>query len=122
MIVGIVVLVVAFVVAMFAMATIGGLFLAILPSAVVGLLAGWVASKVTGTRLGLGWTVLAGIAGSWLGDALFSSLLHVHTHFFLHPVHLVASVLGATILITFTRAVARPALTGTSHPRLGRYS
>jgi uncharacterized membrane protein YeaQ/YmgE (transglycosylase-associated protein family) len=82
-----------------------------------------VAAKLTGTRLSTGWTILAGIAGSWLGPALLSLLPGFRlAHFagLLNPLHLVASVLGAAILIAFARVVARPSLTGEAHPRLGR--
>ena len=89
----------------------------LLPMAIVGLLTGWAASKLTGARLSLGWTILAGVAGSWLGGAIFS-LVGIPGSGLL--MHLVASVLGAAILITFARALSRPSLPGASRPRLGR--
>jgi uncharacterized membrane protein YeaQ/YmgE (transglycosylase-associated protein family) len=97
-----------------------GFVFSLIPLALVGLLTGWVASRLTGTRLGPGWTILAGIAGSWLGGAIFSGLLGVRVGGLFNPMHLVASVLGAAILIAFARVLARPALTGPSRPRLGR--
>ena len=109
----------AFAVIWMALAITGFVF-SLIPLALVGLLTGWVAAKLTGTRLGVGWTILAGIAGSWLGGAIFSGLLGVRVGGLLSPMHLVASVLGAAILIAFARVLARPALTGTSRPRLGR--
>lgn len=116
MVLPIVVLVLAAVVALW----LAGFVISLIPAALVGLLAGWAASKLTGTRLGVGWTMLAGIAGSWLGSAIFSGLLHVPVGGLLSPVHLVASVLGAAVLITFVRVVARPSLPGAPRPRLGR--
>jgi uncharacterized membrane protein YeaQ/YmgE (transglycosylase-associated protein family) len=109
----------AFAVIWMALAITGFVF-SLIPLALVGLLTGWVAAKLTGTRLGVGWTILAGIAGSWLGGAIFSGLLGVRVGGLLSPMHLVASVLGAAIVIAFARVLARPALTGTSRPRLGR--
>ena len=101
-----------------------GFVFSLLPLAIVGLLTGWVASRVTGARLGVGWTILAGIAGSWLGGAIFSGLLHLPVGGAMgglfNPVQWLASILGAAIVITFTRVVARPALTGGSRPRFGR--
>lgn len=97
-----------------------GFVFSLLPLAVVGLLTGWVASRVTGARLGVGWTILAGVAGSWLGGAVFGGLLHLPVGGFFNPLQWLASVLGAAIVITFTRAVARPSLTGSARPRFGR--
>jgi uncharacterized membrane protein YeaQ/YmgE (transglycosylase-associated protein family) len=97
-----------------------GFVFSLLPLAIVGLLTGWVASRVTGARLGVGWTILAGIAGSWLGGAVFGGLLHLPVGGFFNPMQWLASILGAAIVITFTRAIARPALTGAARPRFGR--
>jgi len=119
----IVLLVVVAVVALWTLAAVGSLMFAIVPWAIVGLLTGWAATKLTGARLSTGWTILAGIAGSWIGPALLSILPGFRlAHFagLFNPLHLVASVLGAAVLITFARAVARPALTGRSQPRFGR--
>jgi uncharacterized membrane protein YeaQ/YmgE (transglycosylase-associated protein family) len=97
-----------------------GFVFALLPMTIVGLLTGWLASRLTGARLGVGWTILAGIAGSWVGGAVFGGLFHLPVGGLLNPMQWVASVLGAAIVITFTRAVARPALTGSPRPRFGR--
>jgi uncharacterized membrane protein YeaQ/YmgE (transglycosylase-associated protein family) len=98
--------------------SVSGFLFGLLPAAAIGLLTGWVATKVTGTRLGLGWTLLAGLIGSWVGGAIFS-LLGIGVGGLLSPVSLVASVVGATILITMARVLARPALTGSERRRLG---
>src|SRR5688572_31721522 len=92
----------------------------LIPTLVVGLLGGWAASRLTGARLGTGWTVLAGILGSWIGGALLGLLLPVSVSGFFNPLQWVASILGAAIVITAARVVARPALTGSSRPRFGR--
>ena len=120
MIVPIVLVVLALVVAVWTVGTVGSLLLGLIPAAIVGLLTGWAASKLTGARLPVLWTMLTGIAGSWLGGALLGGLLHVPLGGLWNPMHLVASVLGASILIAFARAVARPSLPGASRPRLGR--
>ena len=100
--------------------TITGFVFSLLPMAILGLLTGWAASRVTGARLGVGWTILAGVAGSWLGGAVFGGVLRLPVEGFFNPLQWVASILGAAIVITFARAVARPSLTGHSRPRLGR--
>ena len=92
----------------------------LIPTLVVGLLAGWAGSRLTGTRLGTGWTLLAGIVGSWVGGALLGWLLPVSVAGFFNPLQWVASILGATIVITLARVVARPALPGSQRPRFGR--
>jgi uncharacterized membrane protein YeaQ/YmgE (transglycosylase-associated protein family) len=99
--------------------SVSGFLFSLLPLAAVGLLTGWVATKITGTRLGVGWTLLAGIVGSWLGGAIFG-LLGIGVGHLLNPINLVASVVGAAVLITFARVLARPALTGSDRARLGR--
>jgi uncharacterized membrane protein YeaQ/YmgE (transglycosylase-associated protein family) len=115
----IVLLVVAALAVLWLATAMSGLVFALVPAALVGLLTGWVASKLTGARLGLGWTLVAGVVGSWLGSALFG-LLGLSVGGLLNPIHLMASVLGATILIAFARLVARPALPGANRPRFGR--
>ena len=116
----IVLLVLAAIVALWTLGAVGGLLVSLVWWGVVGLITGWVASRLTGARLNPGWTILTGVAGSWLGGALLT-VLHLHAF---GPVslllHFAASVLGAAILITFARVVARPSLTGGARPRLGR--
>lgn len=121
MVLGIVLLVVAAVAALWTILFVSSVAFALIPWAIVGLLTGWVASRLTGARLSAGWTILAGIAGSWLGPALLSLLPGVSRAVFaglFNPLHLVASVLGAAILITLARVVSRPALPGSPRPRL----
>ena len=99
-----------------------GAVFGLIPPLLIGLLAGWAGSRLTGARLGTGWTVLAGILGSWVGGALLNLLLPgtVSVTGFFNPMQWVASILGATIVITLARVVARPALPGSSRPRFGR--
>ena len=111
--------VLALIVVLWMAVTVSGFLFSLLPMAVVGLLAGWVATKVTGARLSVGWTLLAGIVGSWVGGALFA-MLGIGVGGLLNPINLVASVVGAAVLITFARVLARPALTGADRGRLGR--
>jgi uncharacterized membrane protein YeaQ/YmgE (transglycosylase-associated protein family) len=120
MAVAILLLVVAAFVTLWAAFAITGFVFSLLPMAIIGLLTGWVASRLTGARLGLGWTLLTGLAGSWLGGAIFSGLLNLPASGFFNPLQWAASILGATVLIVFARAVARPSLTGAPRPRLGR--
>jgi uncharacterized membrane protein YeaQ/YmgE (transglycosylase-associated protein family) len=120
MVLPIVLLVLAAVVALWTLMAVGSLLFMLIPWAIMGLLTGWIASRLTGARLTPGWTILTGIAGSWLGGALFAGLLNLPVRGLLNPLHLVASVLGAAILITLARVVARPSLTGQARPRLGR--
>src|SRR6476659_2856013 len=100
MILPIVLLVLAAVVALWTLMAVGALLFPLIIWAIAGLITGWVASRLTGARLTPGWTILTGIAGSWLGGALFAGLLHLPVRGLFNPLHLVASVLGAAILIT----------------------
>jgi uncharacterized membrane protein YeaQ/YmgE (transglycosylase-associated protein family) len=111
--------VLALIVVLWMAVTVSGFLFSLLPMAAVGLLAGWVATKVTGTRLSVGWTLLAGIVGSWVGGAIFA-MLGIGVGGLLNPINLVASVVGAAVLITFARVLARPALSGADRARLGR--
>ncbi|MGH2355582.1 MAG: GlsB/YeaQ/YmgE family stress response membrane protein [Chloroflexota bacterium] len=119
MVLPVVLVMVALVFVIWAAFAVAGLVFSLLPMAIVGLLTGWIAARLTGARLGVGWTLLAGIAGSWVGAALFG-VLGIGVGGLLNPLNWIASVLGAAILIAFARAVARPSLTGSSRPRLGR--
>ncbi len=112
--------VIALVVTLWMALTITGFLFSLIPWAIVGLITGWAASRLTGARLGTGWTILTGIVGSWLGGAIFSGLLGLSVGGLFNPLHLVASVVGAAILITFARVVARPALSSSERRRLGR--
>ncbi len=47
-----------------------GFVFSLIPTLLIGLIAGWAGSRLVGTRLGTGWTVLAGIVGSLIGGPL----------------------------------------------------
>jgi uncharacterized membrane protein YeaQ/YmgE (transglycosylase-associated protein family) len=112
--------IIAAVVGLWTLVFVGALLSHLLVWAVMGLITGWIAARLTGARLTAGWTILAGIAGSWVGGVIFSAL-RLPAMGLLHPlVSLAASVLGAAILITVARIFARPSLTGQSYPRFGR--
>jgi uncharacterized membrane protein YeaQ/YmgE (transglycosylase-associated protein family) len=114
MVLPIVLLVLAAVVALWTLATISALVFSLIPWAIVGMITGWVASRLTGARLGVMWMMLTGIAGSWLGGALFARFLPGAIG------GLVSPVLGAVIILLLARVVARPSLTAESRPRFGR--
>jgi uncharacterized membrane protein YeaQ/YmgE (transglycosylase-associated protein family) len=120
MVVPLIVVAVAAVALIWMAVAISGFVFSLLPLAIVGLLTGWAASRVVGARLGVGWTILAGIAGSWLGGAVFGGILSLPVSGWLNPLWWVSSILGAAILIAFARAVARPALPGADRRRFGR--
>lgn len=120
MVVPLIVVAVAVVAVLWMAFTIVGFAFSLLPMALIGLLTGWAASRLTGARLGVGWTILAGVAGSWLGGAIFGNVLRLPVEGFLNPLQWAASILGAVIVITAARAMARPALPGRDRPRFGR--
>ena len=99
-----------------------GLVFSLLPTLLIGLIAGWAGSRLVGARLGTGWTILAGIIGSLVGGPLINLLLpgSLPLSGFFNPLQWVASILGAAIVITLARVVARPSLPGSDRPRLGR--
>lgn len=116
----VVLLAVAAIVGLWVTFSIIGLTFALLPWAIMGFLTGWVASRLTRIRLGTGWTILAGIAGSWLGGAIFGGLLRIPVGGIFDPRHLVAALVGSVLVITAARLVMRPALPDSSPPRLSR--
>jgi uncharacterized membrane protein YeaQ/YmgE (transglycosylase-associated protein family) len=120
MVVPLIVVAVALIALVWMAFAITGFVFSLLPMAIVGLLTGWVASRLTGARLGVWWTILAGIAGSWLGGAVFGGVLRLPVEGFFNPLQWAASILGAAIVITVARVVARPALPGRDRPRFGR--
>jgi len=102
---------------------VAGLVFSLIPTLLIGLIAGWAGSRLVGARMGTGWTILAGIVGSLIGGPLINLVLpgSLPLSGFFNPLQWVASILGAAIVITLARVVARPALTGADRPRLGRY-
>lgn len=92
---------------LWALSAVAGLLFWIIPWVLLGLIAGWIASKVVGSPYGLGGDVLVGIAGSVIGGALYSLLLHGHTGGVLSISHLIVSTLGAILLLAVLRATGR---------------
>ena len=101
-----VILVLIGVVALWLAAVVAGAIFAVIPAILVGLLAGWVAGQLLGSRFGLVGTALIGIVGSFIGTALFS-LLRINAHGVLNPMHIVSSIVGATILLAGIHVVDR---------------
>lgn len=101
-------LVAALVLLLIAIKVVTGLVFLIIPWVILGLVAGWIASKIVGSPYGLGGDVLVGVAGSVIGGAVFS-LFHVHTGGVLSLSHVLVSIIGAIILLVAMRAVRRPA-------------
>jgi uncharacterized membrane protein YeaQ/YmgE (transglycosylase-associated protein family) len=101
-------LVAALVLLLIAVKVVTGLLFLLIPWVILGLVAGWVASKIVGSPYGLRGDVLVGIAGSVLGGAIFS-LFHVQTGSVLSLSHVLVSIIGAVVLLIAMRAVRRPA-------------
>lgn len=71
---------------------------------ILGGLAGWIASRLTGSREGCMMNIIIGICGALLGGFLFSLLGRAPmTHFNLGS--LLVAVVGAVILLLIVRAV-----------------
>lgn len=105
----IILVVLAAVLLFWALTSITGLILFhVLPWALLGLVAGWAASRIVGSRGGVGQDILVGIAGSVIGGALLSLLFHVRISGVLSLPHLLVSILGATLLLAAMRVVQRP--------------
>jgi len=99
--------IVAVLVFIWALSAVAGLLFWIIPWVLLGLIAGWVASKVVGSPYSLGGNILVGIAGSVIGGALFSLLLHGHTGGALSPSRVIVSILGAILLLAVMRVTGR---------------
>jgi len=75
----------------------------LIPILLIGLIAGWAASKLVGSRFGLLGTAFIGIVGSLIGPVLFSSLLHIYVGGRFGITNIIASVVGATLLLAIAR-------------------
>lgn len=85
---------------------IGGLF-ALLPWLIIGLLAGAVASAVTRSQSSILGDILLGLAGSFIGGAVFALVFHHAVRgFFLEPFF--AATIGAIILLIVVKALRGP--------------
>jgi len=72
---------------------------------IVGLIAGVAADKLVKNTYGLLGDILIGIAGSFLGGWLFSTLLNIEIDVFIFQV--IASLVGAVILLVVINAFKR---------------
>lgn len=73
---------------------------------VVGLIAGWLASKVVGGSLGLGGDIVIGIVGSFLGGLIFRAA-HIGTPFRGVVATIFVAFVGAVVLLLVLRLIRR---------------
>ncbi len=76
--------------------------------AFVGLVAGWLASKVAGGGLGLTGEIILGVVGAFVGGLIFREL-HVTTPFTGLPSTIFVAFVGALALLIVFRLLRRPA-------------
>lgn len=95
------------VVAVAAFLAIFGTFFALIPWLIVGLLAGAIASAVTRSPHGILGDILIGLAGSFIGGAVFALLFHVAVRGFSLE-RIVSAIVGAIILLLVVKALRGP--------------
>lgn len=71
----------------------------------IGMLAGWIAERLTSSDHGLVTNMLVGVAGSFVGSQL-AQLLDIPIFGFFRT--LVAAVIGAVVVITIWNAMRKP--------------
>jgi uncharacterized membrane protein YeaQ/YmgE (transglycosylase-associated protein family) len=71
----------------------------ILACIIVGILAGWLAERITGRNHGLLMNLLVGIAGAFIGGVLVSSLLGFHYAEGFNLATITVATLGAVLLL-----------------------
>jgi len=83
---------------------------------IIGLVVGFIARAVTPGRdpMGLGMTLLLGIAGSFIGWAIGRAFGLYHSFQVIRPAGFFMSLIGAIILLLATRGVRRRRMAG--HP------
>ncbi|GLI22101.1 MULTISPECIES: GlsB/YeaQ/YmgE family stress response membrane protein [Xanthobacter] len=69
---------------------------------IIGVIAGWVAERVTASNHGLLTNLIVGVAGAFIGDKL-AGVLNVPVHGFFRT--LIAAIVGAIILLWVWRAI-----------------
>lgn len=74
--------------------------------AFVGLVSGWLASKVAGSALGVVGDIVVGIAGAFVGGLLFREL-HIRAPFSGLPGTIFVAFIGALALLIVLRIVRR---------------
>lgn len=81
------------------------LLFSVLPWILLGLLSGWVGSKIVGANTTLGEDIIAGVVGSVIAGALFSIVTHSSAGGVLSPVHILVSIVGATVVLAVNKAM-----------------
>ena len=74
--------------------------------AVIGLIAGWLASAVMGSGFGLVGDMVIGVVGAFIGGWLFAQL-NVHGPFGGLPGRIFVAFIGAMVLILILRLISR---------------
>ncbi len=80
----------------------------LIPWIILGLIAGWVGSKLVGANTTLFEDMLAGIAGSVIAGALYSLFTHTSTGSTLSISHILVSIVGAAVLLGVHKTMNRP--------------
>jgi uncharacterized membrane protein YeaQ/YmgE (transglycosylase-associated protein family) len=81
--------------------------MSILAWIVVGLLAGWLAERITGRNHGLLMNLIVGIVGAFVGGFLFTSLLGFRYEEGLNLPSIVVATVGAVVLLAVTGGFRR---------------
>jgi uncharacterized membrane protein YeaQ/YmgE (transglycosylase-associated protein family) len=81
---------------------------------VVGAIAGWIASKLVGSKEGLVMTIVLGIVGGLIGGYVAANVLHVGTVNDINLESILIATLGAVGVLVVVRALG-----GTSRLRRG---
>jgi uncharacterized membrane protein YeaQ/YmgE (transglycosylase-associated protein family) len=76
--------------------------MSILAWIVVGLIAGWLAERITGRNHGLLTNLIVGIVGAFIGGFLFSSLLGFRYEDGFNLASIVVATIGAVALLALT--------------------
>jgi uncharacterized membrane protein YeaQ/YmgE (transglycosylase-associated protein family) len=81
----------------------------IITLAIFGLIAGWIARALVpgDDSMGIGATMLLGIAGSFVGGFLFNALFVEGDQDGFQPVGLIGSILGAVVVLLLVRWLSR---------------
>jgi uncharacterized membrane protein YeaQ/YmgE (transglycosylase-associated protein family) len=76
--------------------------MSILAWIIVGIIAGWLAERITGRNHGLVTNLVVGIIGAFLGGFIFSSLLGFRYEEGLNLPSIVVATVGAVVLLAIT--------------------
>ncbi len=81
---------------------------------VIGGIAGWLASMITGTnkKFGIFYNILIGIAGAFIGGLIFGYVIDPDKHFEFGIWSLLVAVLGAVILLFVLKLIFKNQLSG----------